>query len=78
MELFLKLFEETLELTPGVLKQKTKFRDLPEWDSLSVLSILAMINSEFDITFSRKEFSSLNTIKQVYDFVMQKSGEKNE
>ncbi len=74
MENFINLFEETLDLSAGSVKSKTKFRDLPEWDSLSVLSVLAMINDEFDITFSRKEFSEMKTVKQIFDNIQKKLG----
>jgi len=45
------------------------FREYPEWDSLSVLTVLAMINEEFDITIPRQEFDKLITIQQLFDFI---------
>jgi acyl carrier protein len=41
---FIELFKTTLELGGKEINLNTKFRDLENWDSLSFLSILAMID----------------------------------
>jgi acyl carrier protein len=69
MEKFIEKFKETLEIEDFEISEETKFRELDEWDSLAVLSILAMINEEYDITISRKKFEKLNTIKELYTII---------
>ena len=66
---FIEKLEETLERDGGSVKMEDNFRDYPEWDSLSVLTVLAMINEEFDITIPRQEFDKLITIQQLFDFI---------
>ena len=44
----IELIAEILDVEPGVLNQETKFSDLDEWDSIALISFMAMIDDEFD------------------------------
>lgn len=66
MENFINLFKETLEIEEMEIDKNLKFRDLEEWDSLAVLSVLAMINEEYDITISRDKFEKAKTVGDLY------------
>ena len=55
-EKFINLFKETLELNDPEINLTTKFRDLENWDSLSFLSILAMIDEEYDVVIEGNDF----------------------
>ena len=68
-EKFIGNLEETLEKDSGSITMEDIFRDYPDWDSLSVLVVLAMINEEFDVTIPRHEFDNLLTIRQLYDYI---------
>jgi acyl carrier protein len=72
-ERFLKLFQETLEKDDDSVNVEDEFRNLEEWDSLAVLSILAMINEEYDVTIPRTDFDKLKTIQDLYSYIVQKS-----
>ena len=45
-EKFILDFKETLEIQNQEISGETRFRDLENWDSLSFLSILAMIDED--------------------------------
>ena len=68
MEQFVALLAEALEkeeeLNPG-----DEFREYEEWDSLAVLSIIAMIKQNYDIIIPRKNFETLITIEDLFSFV---------
>ena len=66
---FMKLFQETLEIEDQEVKSEDKFRDYEEWDSLAVLSLLAMINEEYDIIIPRKEFDKMVTIGDIVNYI---------
>jgi acyl carrier protein len=68
MENFLSLFTEILEREEKV-KLSDKFRNYPEWDSLSILALLAMINEEYDVIIPRKEFDEMITIEDIVKFI---------
>ncbi len=62
---FLELFRDTLELDGSQIDLNTKFRDLENWDSLSFLSILAMIDEEYDVIIEGNDFKNLITINDL-------------
>lgn len=60
---FINLFAEVLELEgEHGLIDATIFRDLEEWDSLAYLSVIAMIDEEYDIVIEGNDFKKLITI----------------
>ncbi len=68
MEQFTELFAEALEREVAVVAED-KFREYEEWDSLAVLSIIALIKQNYDITIPRKEFDELQTVADLYNYV---------
>ena len=60
---FINLFAEVLELEgEHGLTPSTVFRDLEEWDSLAYLSVIAMVDEEYDIVIEGNDFKKLITI----------------
>lgn len=53
-------FKEILEISQ--LSVNDNFRELPEWDSLANLSVIAMIDEEFGIVFENSEFKKIQTL----------------
>jgi acyl carrier protein len=49
-------------------------RDLPEWDSLAALSVIAMINSNYRITVSAAELRASETAEALQQLVAAKTG----
>lgn len=64
-EKFITLFCETLEIEDAELTSETRFRDLEQWDSLAYLSVIAMIDEEFDVVIEGKEFKELHTLGDI-------------
>ena len=62
---FIERIKETLEMEDHEVKPEDKFRDYEEWDSLAILSLLAMINEEFDIIIKRDELDKIVTIREL-------------
>ena len=66
IEKFIDLFAETVELESSAgLTTETIFRDLEEWDSLAFLSVIAMIDEEYDVVIEGNDFQKLITIGDV-------------
>lgn len=59
---FIELFKDTLEIQEKEVDLNTKFRDLENWDSLSFLSVLAMIDDEYDVIIEGNDFRRLITV----------------
>lgn len=65
---FIEKFAEAIEIDDAsVLTPETEFRTLDEWDSLSYLSVIAMIDDEFDVQIETPEFKLQKTIHDLYN-----------
>lgn len=68
---FASQFDETEE---SVFTAETKFRELDEWSSLLALSIIAMVDEEYDVQLKGDEMRSANTIQELFNLVESKIG----
>ena len=62
---FLSLLEEILEVTPGTLKGNEQLLDLEGWDSLAVVSFIAMVDERFGETLAPREISKADSIADI-------------
>lgn len=54
-------------------KAETVFHDLDEWSSLIALSVIAMIDEEYDITIKGDEMRAAVTIEDLFNIVKAKA-----
>ena len=47
--------------------------DFPEWDSLSVLSVVAMLDSKYGINLSATDLKQVRTVADLWNLVQSKS-----
>jgi len=66
IENFANQFDDTdaSELTPD-----TEFKALDEWSSLTALSIVAMVDEEYDITIKGDDIRNSKTIEDLFNAV---------
>lgn len=67
---FANLFDET---DVAMFTPETKFHDLEEWSSLVALSIVAMVDEEYDIEVKGDELRSAITIEDLFNLVSKKA-----
>jgi acyl carrier protein len=72
IEHFAEQFDDT-ELS--VFTPETVFHELEEYSSLIALSIIAMIDEEYDITIGANEMKASVTIEDLFNIVKAKKGE---
>ena len=53
---FIDLFKETLEIEDRTINLSDKFRGFDEWNSLALLSIIAMIDEEYNVIIESNIF----------------------
>lgn len=51
---------------------ETDFRNNAEWTSLTLLSIIAMADEEYDVTLTGDEIRSCKTIQDIFEIVKSK------
>jgi acyl carrier protein len=67
------LFEED----PENVKSGTKREDIPGWDSLGVLTLMAALDEEFDILLTEEEMQELRKIEDIIE-ILKKHGQMSE
>jgi len=67
LEKFVEDFEEAVEdVEPGSLTALTKYRELEAWDSLAVLTVIAMVDAEYDVRLKAEMLKANNTLEALY------------
>ena len=70
MENFLNLFRELLEDTaPESVNASTAFKQIEDWSSLMALSLIAMIDENYDVTLSADDIREAKTIEELFNKV---------
>lgn len=69
IENFAAQFDET---DASVFTAETKFRDLEEWSSLIALSVIAMVDEEYDVTLKGDDMRAASTIQELFDIISSK------
>ena len=63
---FADQFDET---DASELTATTAFRDLEEWSSLIALSVIAMVDEEYDVTLKGDDIRNAKTIGDLFNIV---------
>lgn len=66
IENFASQFDET---AADLFEAKTIFKELDEWSSLTALSIIAMVDEEYDVRIKGDDIRSSLTIEDLYNLV---------
>lgn len=67
---FIKTLEtEFDELEPGTLQPETKFTDLDEWSSMHSLIIIALIDTEYNVTITGEDLMGIKKVEELYNIV---------
>lgn len=70
---FVELFAEQFDdADASVFTASTVFHDLEEWSSLIGLSIIAMVDDEFEVTLKGEDVRTSVTIEDLYNKVVAK------
>ena len=69
IEHFAEQFDDT---NPSEISATTNFRDLDEWSSLIALSIIAMVDEEYDVTLKGDDIRNSNTVEDLFNIVAAK------
>lgn len=73
IENFAAQFDET---GPEAFTADTKFKELDEWSSLLALSIIAMVDDEYDLIIKGNEIVNSETIQDLFTIVVAKKAAK--
>jgi len=70
---FISNFAEQFDdLDASVLTPETEFKTLEDWNSLVALSVIAMIDEEYDVTLKGNDITGAKTIEDLYNIVSER------
>ena len=69
VELFTEQFDDT---DASEISATTDFHDLDEWTSLIALSVIAMVDEEFDVALQGEDVKGSVTVEDLYNKVIAK------
>lgn len=73
LEEFVALFAEQFEDTDASeIKASTVFHDLDEWSSLIGLSVISMVDEEFEVALKGDDVKTSVTVEDLYNKVVAK------
>lgn len=67
---FAEQFEET---DVNLIKADTVFKELDEWSSLVALSVIGMVDEEYDIRIKGEDIRHSSTVEDLYNTVKSKA-----
>lgn len=72
IEEFIEKFAYAIEVDAGSLSGETDYKQLPQWDSLNALSIIALADADFGVTLSGQEIAASRTIADLWALICSK------
>lgn len=72
---FVKNFCDILDDTDiSTINGGTKFKEIEEWSSIIALSLIAMVDENYDITLGTDDIRNAETLQDLYDVIQKKCG----
>jgi acyl carrier protein len=69
-EFIVKFKEQFIDAESIEVNDSTLFRKIESYDSLTGMAILVMIQDEFDLIISEDIYKTLNTPKELFDYIL--------
>lgn len=70
LEEFVQKVQDELQETPAEqITAETNYKELEEWGSLTSLSLISMIEEEYDKLITGADVRSRNSIKELWEYV---------
>ena len=73
LDKFVQLFAEQFDDTPAEsFSTSTAFKDLDEYDSLVTLSIIAMVDEEYEKRITGADLNASETVEDLFNLIQSK------
>lgn len=70
IEVFTGKIEKELDgITPGTLQSDTNYRQIEGWSSMYALIIMALCETEYNVTLTGEDLRSCQTMRDLYTIV---------
>ncbi len=65
----IEFLEEIMDVDEGTLSEDTVLADVEEWDSLSVLSLIAEMKKRYDFNLTANTIKEFQTVADVCQYI---------
>ncbi len=69
---FIEKLKEVLEIEDHDVNMSDEFRTYDEWSSLAYLSVIAMLDEDYEIQMEEADFKKLRTVADLYNATLEK------
>jgi len=74
LKVFIENFAEQFDDTDATeIKAETVFKELDEWSSLIALSVIAMVDEEYEVTLKGEDIRNSTTVEDLFNAVKAKA-----
>ncbi len=63
------LLEEMMELDEATLSAETRLDDIEEYDSMAKLSLIVLMNDEFEKKLTANQIKAFQTVQDILDYM---------
>lgn len=71
---FVEKIKEAFEIEDREINMQDEFKMYNEWNSLAYLSVIAMLDDEYNIQIEEEHFSKYRTISDLYKATQESNG----
>lgn len=71
---FIGKFAFAIEAEDGTLTPETRFKELPAWDSLNTLAVIAMADAEYGVSLTGGDIQNSQTIGDLMKITQDRLG----
>lgn len=68
-DLIKKIESEFETMEPGSLKPTTSFREINDWSSMHALILIAIVDSEYNVTLNGNDLQNLTTVNDLHALI---------
>jgi len=66
---FLAMMDELLEQAPGTINAEDRLADLEDWDSLTLMSFMAKVNTSYGLILSPQRIAQCKTVNDLEELL---------
>lgn len=61
--------ENVLGLEVGTINEEANIVDVPQWDSMAILSFIAFVEDQFALVLEGDQIAEVKTFKELFDLI---------
>lgn len=71
---FIEKFAFAIEVEANELTSGTRFKELPNWDSLNTLAVIAMADADYGVAFTGSDIQQSQTVGDLMSLIQSRLG----